>query len=211
MFQKFDLYQGQINPQAGYLCMATYWRPGSELPGEKASTSSYIVATPNQLCLCGSGKSFEHCCQRRDFWHPICPNPGIPDEAGYSLLAPQKATFHNIDGDALRITLNADGRFQVTEDTAARAFWIYFGYPQIQTPYGVLCFGDLELIEGRTLLITAMSTLRMHAMLDVLRELFGDTLGRPRQQYDPVYGIDKRSGKMVTASTQTAPARRRKR
>ncbi len=200
MFENPGTYQGQVDPETGYLCLVTYWHPGAEgaLPGDKLSTSSYLSATPTQLCLCGSGKTFAQCCQRQRFWHPLCPNPGIPGEAGYSLVAPQKATFHRVAGDAIRATLNADGRFQVTEDTAARGFWIYQGYPQIETPYGYLCFGDLELLQGRTLVVTAMSDLRMQTMVDVLRELFGDTLGQPRITYDPVYGIDKRSGKKTT-------------
>ena len=213
MFEALQHYQGQVDPQRGYLCLVTYWRPNPaqdtpDIPGEKLSTVAYISAAVADSCLCGSGLPFSACCQPRRFWHPICPNPGIPGDAGYSLAAPQKATFHNVDGTAVHAALSADERFWMTEDTAARSFWIYYGAPLVKTPYGFVCFGDMELLQARTLVVTAMSDLRMRVLLDVARELCGDTLGKPRRRYDPVYGIDKRSGKMVTRSARPAKKRR---
>jgi hypothetical protein len=78
-----------------------------------------------------------------------------------------------------------------------RAFWIYEGNPAIETPQGIVCFGDIELRYNSTLVVTAMSDLRMHILLEVLREDCGDVLGRPDLEYETLYVIDKRTGKKV--------------
>lgn len=220
MFKTPETYKGPIDPDGGFLCFVTCWRPragedDADTPGEKLQMSSYIPVAPDHVCLCGSGKTFGACCQPKRLWYPVCPNPGIPGEVGYSLLKVQSATFTNVDGASVRAALMDDLRLHCAEDTLERAFWIYEGAPFIQTPHGIMCFGDIELQHNHTLHITALSALRMRILLELLREDCGD-LGRPKMKYDPVQVIDKRTGKSVTRQ-QEAPAspaargRRRKR
>ncbi len=221
MFETPEKYKGPIHPNAGFLCFYTVWRPQAgaadpDAPGEKQQTMSYILRAPDQACLCGSGKPFGACCQPKRLWHPLCPNPGIPGEAGYSLLKPQSATFTNVAGAAVRAALMDDIRLRCTEDTPERAFWIYEGDVAIETPQGLMCFGDIELQHNHTLFITALSDLRMGILLELVREDCGD-LGRPKMKYDPLRLIDKRTGKSIVrqqefpASPAARGRRRRKR
>lgn len=53
----------------------------------------------------------------------------------------------------------------------------------------------MELKDNRTLLVTAMSDLRMRVLLDLLQEIAGDILGEPQMERDPVPAIDKRTRK----------------
>jgi hypothetical protein len=208
-FDPEDL-QGVVDPYAGFLCMSVHWRPvpdapDSEIPGEKLSMSSYIPVHPAEECLCGSGKRYGDCCQLRPLWHPICPNPGGPDK-GFSLTRPQTARFRNVDGDALCERLMADRQLHCTDDSPASRFWLYWGDPPIEEQYGILCFGDVELKGNRTLVVTAMSELRMQVLLALLRDIAGDLLEEPRITYDDIPMIDKQTGKARTQ--RAAPASR---
>ncbi len=212
-FETPETYKGPIDPDGGFLCFETYWRPQAgasdpEAPGEKLRMSSYIPVAPDHPCLCGSGKPFVLCCRPKRLWYIVCPNPGIPGEAGYSLLKVQSATFPSVDGTSVRRALMGDIRLRCTEDTPERAFWIHEGNPAIQTPYGIMCFGDIELQHHHTLFVTAMSDLRMRALLNLLREDCGD-LGRPRIKYEPVQVIDKRTGKSVVRQPEPPATRGR--
>ena len=215
MFETPETYKGPIDPDGGFLCFVTCWRPQAgasdpEAPGEKLQMSSYIPVAPDHPCLCGSGKTFAACCQPKRWWYMVCPNPGIPGEAGYSLLKVQSATFTNVDGASVRASLMDDIRLHCAEDTPERVFWIYEGVPFIQTPHGIMCFGDIELQHNHTLFVTAMSDLRMRALLNLLREDCGD-LGRPRIKYEPVQVIDKRTGKSVVRQPEPSARRGRRR
>jgi hypothetical protein len=113
-----------IGRSSGFLCLSVHWRPdpeaaNPEMPGHKLSMSSYIPVFPTEACLCGRGKRYGDCCQPKHLWHSICPNPGGED-SGYSLLKPQKATFRNVDGDAIRERLMADRRLCCTDTSRAR-------------------------------------------------------------------------------------------
>jgi hypothetical protein len=204
---------GLIDPDAGFLCMTSHWRPNPQdpdpdMPGEKLSISSYIPVLPMEPCLCGSGKPYRDCCQRQRLWHPVCPNPGL---RGYSLVAPQTATFHRVDGPAVRERLMADKRLRHVVESFASSFWILWGDPPLEDQYGILCFGDIELKQNRTLLVTAISDLRMRVLLDLLQEIAGDHLGKPRMKRDPVLVIDKLSNKMVERPPKGRPWRKRRR
>jgi hypothetical protein len=206
--------KGKIDPNGGFLCMSSHWRPDPEagdpeMPGHKLTMSSYIPASPRAACLCGSGRRYGDCCRPKRFWHPICPNPGME---GYRLTKAQSATFDDVDGAALRRRLTADPRFRCVDDSQASAFWIYHGDPVVEDRYGLLCFGDLELMEDRSLLVTAMSDLRMQTLLAVLQEIAGDLLDEPRRSRDPDLVIDKRTGKSrVIESADLRSRKRRKR
>jgi hypothetical protein len=216
MFEMPETYKGPIDFDGGFLCFETYWRPQAgapdpEAPGEKLRMSSYIPVAPAETCLCGSGKPFAACCRPKRLWYMVSPNPGIPGVAGYSLMKVQTATFPSVDGTSVRRALMSDIRLHCTEDTPERAFWIHEGDSAIQTPHGIMCFGDIELQHNHTLFVTAMSDVRMRALLSLLREDCGD-LGRPRIKYEPIQVIDKRTGKSVVRQPEPpARGRRRKR
>ena len=78
------------------------------------------------------------------------------------------------------------------ENTLKRAFWLYWGTPALQATYGMCSFGDLELIEAHTLVVTAMSDYRMHVLRDLLKSIAGDTLGNPQIERESVKHIPKR-------------------
>jgi hypothetical protein len=204
--------KGMIDPNQGFLCMSSHWRPDPgaedpEMPGHKLSMSSYIPAFSYEACLCGSGQQFGDCCRPKRQWHPICPNPGME---GYSLTKSQSATFRNIDGAAVRERLVADPRLRGTEADPARAFWVFHGDPVIEDRYGILCLGDLELKDSRILVVSAMSDLRMQALLAVLQEIAGEFLGHPHIRQDPTYVMDKQTGKMKRFKSPAPQSPRRK-
>ncbi|HNT74635.1 MAG TPA: SEC-C metal-binding domain-containing protein [Anaerolineae bacterium] len=216
MFETPEIYQGPVDPNGGFLCCGSYWRPKAGVTdpadfGEKLQMSSYIACAPDQPCLCGSGKLFQACCQSKRLWYPICPNPGLPGEAGYSLMRVQTATFTDIVGPFVRRKLMDDLRLHCTEDTSDRVFWIYEGNPGIQTPHGIMCFGDIELLHNHTLLITALSNLRMRILLSVLHEDCGQWMARPQITYKPMQFIDKRTGQPITRTPGTPASKRRRR
>ena len=192
-------YQSPIDPNGGFLCISMHWRPNQndsdpEMPGQKMSIASFIPAAPGDVCLCGSGKRYGACCRRQRYWHPICPDPGLQ---GYSLLAPQSATFKEVDECVLHERLMPDIRLQCVEDRSDRGFWIYWGDPALDDPYGTLCFGDFELKSGHVLYVTAMSDVRMRTLSDLLDEIAAGLLPSPKMQYDKVETIDKVTGKRL--------------
>ena len=81
-----------------------------------------------------------------------------------------------------------DERLYCVEDTPHRAFWTYWGNPAFDILQGTRCFGDIELLEGRTLLISALSDARMEVLLELVRPL---KLGTPQIQRDAVPRLEK--------------------
>ncbi|MCX7011140.1 MAG: hypothetical protein NTW86_01000 [Candidatus Sumerlaeota bacterium] len=204
---------GTAHPDRGFLCQWTYWRadpdaPDPEMPGLKVQTLAFIPLRPSARCLCRSGAAFEHCCRARPYWQLVCVNPGPPRmqrrgrvasvKADYSLVAPQTARFSPVDGLALRHRLSRDLRFKLSEDSAGRAFWIYWGNPASVGQHGSLCFGDVELVENRELIVTALSAMRMALLLYVLYDLAGSLLTIPRISYDPIEMLDRDTLERVT-------------
>ncbi len=190
----------QVKFDSGFLCMTMHWRPklddpNPNRPGQKVSTVSFLAVSPDDPCLCGSGKIYRLCCRVKTDWVPLSPNPGGED---FSLIAPQIATYQNVDGSAIRKALTGDLRLLCTDDSPENGFWVYFGDEPVQEQFGTLCFGDLELKNNNTLIARAMSERRWQAMLDFLQEVLGDTLGTPQIQYEPVQGFDKRTRKQIT-------------
>ncbi len=202
-----------IDPDGGFLCLSSHWRPkpgdpNPEKPGEKLSMSSYIPALPADACLCGSGMSYGRCCRPKPDWQPVCPNP---DGQGYSLVKPQSATFHGVDGTAIQARLSGDARFRCVDDSRNNSFWILWGDPPVEDPYGILCLGDVELKKNRTLLVTAMSDLRMRVLLDLLTEIAGDLLSSPEMQYDRIPVIRKQDRPPGMQRSSGKPGRKRQR
>ena len=191
-----------LDPNGGVLSHMTCWRPrpgdpDPEYPGEKVFLTSYLPTDAENLCPCGSGKQFGSCCQPLPYWRPVCPNPGMQ---GYSLMHSQSARFTDIPADAVYDFLHDDVRLYCVEDTPHRVFWIYWGDPALDVRYGTLCFGDFELQENHTLLITALSDARMEVLLELVRPL---KLGTPRIKLEPYPKLKK--------SVRKASARKRRR
>jgi len=180
-----------LDPNAGVLVVTMYWRPRAgdpnpEFPGEKLSALSYLPINAQDQCPCGSGECFGNCCQLLPYWRPVCPNPGLQ---GYSLLHSQSARFTHLPGKAVAAFLHNDERLYCVEETPHRTHWIYWGDPALDAlSYGTLCFGDLELQDHRTLLISALSDVRMKTLLDLLGLL---NLGTLKRQHDPLPRLQK--------------------
>jgi hypothetical protein len=184
----------RLDPNGGVLVSATYWRPREgdsdpEHPGEKISMVSYLPKDAKDLCPCGSGKSFGACCRPLPYWRVVCPNPGME---GFSLMRPQTARFMDIPADEVYAFLNDDERLYGVEDRPQRAFWIYWGDPALDAIYGTVCFGDFELQEKHTLLITALSDTRMEVLLDLVRPL---NLSTPQMKLEPFTRVEKQPQK----------------
>jgi hypothetical protein len=107
---------------------------------------------------------------------------------GFSLMHRQIARFTNIPTDIVHAFLQDDERLYCVEDTPRRSFCIFWGDPALDATYGTLCFGDLELRKNRTLVITALSDVRMEVLLELVRPL---ELGTPRIQLDPFQRLKK--------------------
>ena len=193
MKERFILDPSKLDTNSGFLCLSAHWQPdpnasNPDMPGQKLVMTSYIPMRADDICLCGSGKTFDACCRQKRYWHPVCPNP---DRKGYSLLASQTAKFHPVNGTNLREQLMEDVRLYCVEDRIKKSFWIYWGDPALKDQYGINCFGDIELKQNRTLLVTAMSDLRMQLLLNMLKELAGERLGDPIITYNQMQTIDK--------------------
>ena len=73
----------------------------------------------------------------------------------------------------------ADERLHCVDESEASSFWILWGDPALQDPYGILCFCDFELKHNRTLLVTSMSDARMRVQLRLLRAaLLHESVGK---------------------------------
>jgi len=107
---------------------------------------------------------------------------------GYSLMHSQSARFTNIPADAVYASLQDDERLYCVEDTPHRVFWVYWGEPALDVPYGTLCFGDFELQDNHTLLVTALSDARMEVLLELVRPL---KLGTPQMHRNPLPRLEK--------------------
>ncbi len=201
--------QPALDMNGGFLCFWTYWQsdtaaPDPEMPGLKQQMVTYLPVAPAADCLCGSGKSYGRCCRPLPYWRPVCPKPGLQ---GYSLLAPQSATFRAVDGAAIHDRLMDDLRLHCVEDTPDRAFWTLWGEPALESEYGIICFGDIELQHRQTLIAGAMSTPRMAVLLDLLAEA-GELPG-PTVEHDPIQVFDKRTRERYVLPSRRAAKRKR--
>ena len=207
----FDI--SKLDPDGGLLCFSVHWRPNPEAPdpdrpGHKLSMISYIPLEPGDICLCGSGKTFGNCCQLKTHWQPICLNPG---SEGYSSVVSQSTRLHPVDGTALRELFMKDRRLYCSDDSTESGFWTFWGDPALEDQYGILCFGDFELKQNRTLTVSAMSDVRMQNLLSVLKEVLGEQLGEPEIKYDPVQLIDKLTGRSRVRRTERRKRRKKPR
>jgi hypothetical protein len=208
-FDPADL-RGVIDPNRGFACISMYWRPDPDapdpaMPGRKLSLTTYIPVRREDPCLCGSGKRYHSCCRREPLWQPICPNPG-GRRSGYSLMYPLSARFRRVDGAQIRERLASDRRFRCVDPRPNSTFWIWHGDRMVKEEYGILCFGDVELKRNRTLVVSAVSDLRMEVLLASLQQIAGDLLGEPRMTYDKIAVIDKRTGKARATRPVRPPA-----
>jgi hypothetical protein len=185
----------QVDPYGGFIQYITFWRPDPaapdpDMPGLKMQSTFFKAVKPGEPCLCGSGRRYGQCCRPKRAWQIICANPGMK---GYSGVVPQKVAIEVLDAPTLKQRLKDDPRLAITEDIPGGGFWIYWGDPYLEDPaYGVICFGDLELKPDGSLQVTAMSDVRMQALLGLLAEIAADCLGpAPPVQKDPPLTIKK--------------------
>ena len=80
---------------------------------------------------------------------------------------------------------------EIVDDTPTGGFWILWGEPAYETEYGIICFGDLELKADGSLLVTAMSDVRMQTLLDLLQEIAADCLDTPEITKDSIPQLRK--------------------
>jgi hypothetical protein len=206
MTQTPSLYQGPVNPNTGFLCLSVYWQPNPdapnpEMPGNRLSMSLYLPVQEDAPCLCESGKPYGKCCRRLPYWRPVTIDP---DDEEFSLYASRMAEFRRVEFDTVKEKLSADSRLHHTIDEKDSCFWIYWGDPPVESKYGIICFGDLDLQQD-TLVVTALSEVRMKTLLDLLREHFGDTLPQREITVDPILAIDKRTGKQIFLPSHGKP------
>jgi hypothetical protein len=176
------------------------------MPGLKQQMIAYLPVASTDDCLCGSGKSYARCCQTLRYWQPVCPNPSLE---GYSLLAPQSATFRAVDGAVIRERLMEDVRLYCVEDSPDRVFWTLWGQPALESEYGIVCFGDIELRHRQTLIASALSAPRMAVLLDLLAEAAGEGLPSPTVEHDAIQVLDKRTRARHVFSPRRAAKRKR--
>jgi len=131
---KKELEVGIIDPKAGLMSLEVYWRPKATdpdpmMPGEKLSMIIFRRCTPDDPCLCGSGRASKHCCRRREKWTVVCPDPG---GESFSKAQPHQLRYPIHDVTALRHAFMADRRLQcVTDGPGDEGFWLLFGYPPL--------------------------------------------------------------------------------
>ncbi len=189
----------QINFDEGFLGMATDWQPNPtdpepNRPGKRLSTAFYLPVKPRAACLCGSGRAFGKCCRLERYWYPMAMNP---DGQSYSRYAPQSATFEIADSATLARQLAADLRLLGQDENPDDGFWIFFGENPVRGPRGTLCLGDLSLKQGK-LVASALTKIRLEALLDVIRDVTDNKLGEPEIKYEPLQFIDKRTRQTLT-------------
>jgi hypothetical protein len=182
-----------IDPDGGFFCLWSYWQPDPTAPdpeeqGQKLMMSTFLSCEPDAPCLCGSGQLFQDCCRPKPYISVICRNPGI--ETTYSPFRLQTAIISEVDGITVREKLNDDERLICTEDTPERGFWTYWGVPALKAPYGMICFGDIELKDNTTLEMSALSDIRMDILLEVVQAAVGEEI-IPTLHRDPVYKVPK--------------------
>ncbi len=188
----------QNDPYGGFLLWGSYWRPNPadpdpEMPGLKQAATIYLPLKPKDPCLCGSGQPYGACCRPKPAWQPICHNPGAQD---FSFLAPQEALFKRVAAPTLKQRLDDHPWLAIVDDTPHGGFWILWGDFALEDPrLGIMCFGDLELRPDGSLLVTAMSDVRMQTMLDMLQETAADCLDSPEITKDPIPQLRKRPNK----------------
>ena len=95
------------------------------------------------------------------------------------------------------------------KDTPQRAFWIYWGNPAFAIPQGRLCFGDIELLEDQTLLLSALSDTRMELLLELIRPL---NLGTPEIHKETVARLLKKEAvaRLLKPVQKTSRRKRRR-
>jgi hypothetical protein len=199
-----------LNPDGGILAYTSCWRPrpgdpDPERPGERVAMVIYHPMGAQESCPCGSGKQFGSCCSPLPYWRPVCLNPG---KQGYSLVQGQFARYSNIPVDEIYAFLKEDERLYCTEDTPEHVFWTYWGDPAFDLPQGRLSFGDIELLERQTLLLSALSDARMEMLLEFVRPL---KLSTPQMEKDSTFLHIEKPPRKVPVGKRGRALRRRPR
>jgi len=140
---------------------------------QKASTILFVPWKPDSLCPCGSGKEYGFCCKKHGLNVVFAQNT---DGRTYSPVLSCSKTFKRFDFESVRKTMLGDHRFACAEDNEKRCFWNFLGNTHIDTPYGKLVFGNVELTR-RFLKLRTTSEKRLEHLERVFQELFETTIG----------------------------------
>lgn len=182
-----------IDPRTGFISLEVYWRPKDGVPnpnrpGEKVSISIFRPCAPEASCYCGSGRTFRSCCQNRKQWPVVTVDPG---GMSFSHARAHSSVYPIREATKLRQAFMTDSRLQCTDDSSTTAgFWLFVGAPPIETTYGRLNFGDLEIKKGR-LLVTAMSAKRHEVIQKLLIEIAAGCLDTASVKVHPAHYLDK--------------------
>ena len=171
-----------LHPNDVFYVYVSQWQPdpeadNPEMPGRKATMLMLRPAEANMLCVCGSTKSFNVCCKRRNYWILVCDNP---DFKGYCKVEIQIATYHLTNCQEIKTALNNSEHFRNIVDGKENPQWLFHGNSSYRfTEYGEINLGDIELKPDGILFVTAMSKVRMMAIRKILEGDFG--LNEPDQ------------------------------
>lgn len=199
---------GVINPQAGFMSLEIYWRPkhgdrNPNRPGEKVSISIFRPCEPEASCHCGSGRTFQSCCQNRKKWPLVTPDPG---GMSFSQSQAHSSVYPIREIAKLRKVLMADQRLQcVVAGPGKDGFWLFVDDPPIETTYGRLNFADLEIKDSR-LLVTAMSAKRHEIVQKLLAEIAENFLGTAAVKIHPPHVFAKPACPQLMEIKKVPPA-----
>ena len=138
------------------------------MDSQKISMILFVPRKPDSLCPCGSGKEYGFCCKRHGLSVVFAQNI---DSRTYSPVLSCRKTFKRFDFENVRRAMLDDPRFACAQDNKRRCFWNFLGDAHVDTPYGKLVFGTVELTR-RFLKFETTSEKRFEH-LKVLRKTHG--------------------------------------
>jgi hypothetical protein len=68
-----------------------------------------------------------------------------------------------------------------------------------------MCFGDIELQNNRTLIVTALSRSPIDVLTQLLKEIIGEAWEPTEMEYTPITAIDNQTGKQCVLPVETNP------
>ena len=161
--------------QEGFLVLSSFWTSRSvcDTDSQRASMVLFIPWKSDSPCPCGSGREYRFCCKRRG---PNAVFVKNTDGKTYGGALSCCKSFKRFNFRNVRETLLGDPRFACAEDNERRCFWNFLGHTHIETRYGKLVFGTVELTR-RLLKLETMSEERFEYLQKVFEELFETTIG----------------------------------
>jgi len=161
--------------EEGVLVFASFWtsRTLYDTDSQRVSMVIFIPWKSDSLCPCGSGRKYGFCCKRCG---PDAVFVKNTDGRTYSGALSCYKSFKRFNFENVREALLGDPKFACAEDNERRCFWNFLGDAHIDTPYGKLVFGTVELTR-RLLKFETMSKERFEYLQKIFDELFETTIG----------------------------------